>query len=1415
MSLPDRKESSGSPPQLPDAHSEGIMTRIKQPAVQVDDELVETLQQAQEGQWALVVQPPQDADDDVLAAAENLLAPLHQEFNRFSFEFQQTERGAIEFHFVCGSRRDAERIQEQLRSAYPRAEGEIEDRSRLPVDRGQYVTAARVEYEEDFLFPLLNSRSADAPDGDPAKPLFDAMASAQGQQCVLQTVIEPVSNRWTTRWARGIPHRRENDRWWKLPASRDTRFDSIQSSIALTVLTGAGWFCVTQGFVTGPGLRLFFIGLGLLTVAWWWATLFGNHHIPRRWTAEQQAEALRQKDWTSAKATKGERKTAERIAEQAREKSYRVSMRLLTIADSPSGAREHIDRLNGQLSTAFHDSDSTQQLGLSSVGPLDRRVKREISRVAGRLPRHHRLRMLMNKAHTRARRRNPMYMSGFELVSIAHLPDENSGGAGAIDFAPPRLRTLVPPAAPRYLRPGADEEPKAIEGKNPSIVRAGRLLADRLPAPLADRLGDRGVGVEHDEDGTVTASIPSWMTEEAALKVAPDRRETAIHPRYGEVELKLTEEGDPSDDSDSGDVHMGAFLREIIESKQQLPRDDILIGYQEQGGQVREVMVDFDTIYTHIFIQGVTGGGKSTLAGALLAQWAHAGHGFAVPDPSGDFVKDILRWLPEHRHDDVVYYSPEPDVAQDIIGINPLSITAEPGDQDYGGAVDQAVDAVENGLRAAEEGDQWGNRMIGVCRNLSRVMIRSDEPFTLVDLHDALSSEEGREKLAKRADKTDEWVAKYTRKIAEMDDSDLDAILRRINEWVESTVSRTTIAVRDSSLDLDEIVKDEKILLFDNKLSNSALSRMLATVVWSRVWDICEDRPEDEREPFCVLADEFDDYITPEMDVAEQLRNARKYKLSLCLMTQYLDAIGNKEVERAIDEECKTKITLPMKGDAAGDITRRLGLDDEAYLTKLADYHALVEISVNGKPRGPFEISLPAPVAPERTLAQARKEIVRPSLDRHGREPLTDQEISEEQILSGGDTAIEGTDAMAQRNTTALKAIEDTAIRQGCPGDYIALSNCVARLNDYLETSFRNANDAWRNALQNIPETQLAERQSEGSHEVRVLDRPWLSVGDDVSAGGKEHALIMEDAYQPLSQLGFVVDVLNQADGTANDSMPDGLAKTDDALDLGELDPGEDAGEIADRVNEFRTSDEHNQLVRLTGVKDGYLEAEHSTSGTQPSQAVMNAIEAANDGHRCLYLIRPELASKLHGYLAEQPAGCRSNHNEAGETRFYMRGALSIDGEKMTRPGAKDNVWIYEKQTEQYVLRDQSGTEHARFDTATEIFTNADAYPEGERTVTTPVIPWHELDGDATMENVEWDIIVVPEAETDENDDRLRLTPLDLKLYQAHADNIPLIDLPVSPSERATEDEEEDTQIDADMQAVYDALDDAENMFDD
>lgn len=1413
-----------------------VMTQFSR-RVQLEEELHDTLDAAQRGRWAVVIKPPQRADSgDVLESGEELCRSLHGEGDRLAMEIHKTADDGVQFHWVVDDRAAARDLLTDILTAYPHAEGDIE-RAALPIYEGDVVRVDHVELAQDHLLPLLSAASDDLPDGDPLGGTIDALSDTPDARCVLQTVVEPSDADWTTRWSRGTPLRRADHRWWRLPPDRVSRWDTLPEAIGATLLVAGGWWVVARwfsGYLT-PGVHALFVGLGLISCGFWWATMFGHPRTSSRQTHEDIANQVRKNEFEEGSATSAQRSTGDAIAQQGREPAFRVSMRVISIARSADRATAIRDRVGNRLRAAFHDPATEQRPELVP----SRRLATVLQRVAAREPRRQPIKHTLDSLLSRSRRRTPLWATPPELAALAsHLPDGNSVSRGGVAFAPPRLRTPLPAHAPSYRRPTGGEGAvlgDAVPLHSP-LVQAGRWLSTRLPAPLRARLdalegdgGDDTARVAHEVDADDIA-IPAWVTDEDDLAVAVDEREAAIHDRLGAVEVGVMEHSKGEDT-----VRMGSWGREMIEAHRERDGhpDEIVIGYQQQGDRVREVCVPFDAFFRHMLIQGVTGGGKSTLAEVILSQWANAGFGFAVPDPSGELVRDILTWLPEHRHDDIVWFSPDPDADQRRCGINLLSVNRTPDAPDYDSRVNDQVDLLVACLKAAKDG-RWGARMIDIIRMLGRAMISSpDEEFTLVDMHRAVIDEAARKEVSKRAGADDHFLGRVTKRIAELDDDEFDSLLRRLNEWVTDPVSRQTIGHKGEkgTIDLETAIHDGKIILFDNDISNGGLQRMLGTGIWGTAWNACRNRPEGEREPFALLADECDDYIVPEMDVDEQLRNARKYGLCLIMMTQYLDAIDEPDVIQAIDEECATTITLPMKGEEAPKIARRLGLDSPDILTRLEQFHAIVELEIDRKPHGPYEISLFPPPAEHRTRAEGYREIVVPTLERDGREPLTDEEIHDQMVLGDDgderfvtetedgrvvdDDPLELTD---DRKRSIVRAIHDEAIVSDGASDGVRLDDVSDRIRQYHERGEELASQSLSTVLNRLPtgEGGLIERREDDDGDIWVRATAKgrtliFDTGRSGSSGGAGHDQLLRDAYEPLLKAGLRPNIATQ-DG---DTKADGSLSVEwdgvDGVDWSGLSASRRralARELAEEVPALAAivlgrdapltdADRKASDGPKLGAKDLTLalEAEKSTGSTKGGYTGRNAGKAAKAGLRCVMLCRPDTAPKVERTLADPPFKTDRRAGD-GELCHYNLDNLSIEGEHMLRPTVTDEedgqnrtVWIHDRDTDERILKDGTGRELARFDSIERVYSGPRGYPRaGDATTDAPPgftkvkeplnAHKHGRDGDWPDEN-EWEIVIVPPDAAG---------PEDLALYR-DGEEIPLGDV-VEHEENKREHEE-------------------------
>ncbi len=779
-----------------------------------------------------------------------------------------------------------------------------------------------------------------------------------------------------------------------------------------------------------------------------------------------------------------------------------------------------------------------------------------------------------------------------------------------------------------------------------------------VQAPVPDNSPSTATLADCMEDlasGLVTDKLESDATSGDAERLAGELEELdhaiveadGFEYEYDEVDVE-SRHGKPviAEGKRDGDTELyaGPYARELMENAAEEPDQPLWMGLGTRDGRDAAVRKQF--LFRHMGIFGVTGYGKSTLLKNSFYQLAAAGYGGCFIDPKGDDSVELMELLPEERMDDVIWI--EPGSSRDhISGFNFLDIGLSPDHPHYETAVEALVDDLVKLLQAD---NYWGARMDRVAQNLVRAMHESRYDFTLIDMYYVLKDEESRRQFADLvAEEGLDFVREYTETIAEeLDDDDLEPLLGRFQPWVENKLARRMVAFRDSGVDIPKAVEEGKIIIVRMGAEDKGLKRMLGMAVIRRIWASVRaraDMAEEEREPFFLFADEFDNIALNDETVPTMLSEARSYRLSLTFCCQYPGQLPDNVVEGML-VNCDTIVSFnPGSKKQARYIAPKLDIEDQDLMNEV-NYHVWMRVTLNRtmEKSDAFRVYTYPPYPPVRTEDEA-SEFIDHSLEQYGRPTKSREELKGELLFNHGRGVLEGgEDSQAAQLIDAMDG-EDDAAPVPTPGrdeetamEAVLEGVFAARLQAGLDPGGfvpvedvrgeveRRVGDTGyvselSNVIERVPDEAIEREQRSGELHLALTDRGRTLVfdqdtGSSASGGGEDHRWVLREAYRAFSGLGYVTTLPTQE----GEEVPDGVAEVP-------IDPAE-----GDTINEIerrreRLYEEYPHVWGLSEGKDVTIEAETSTP-KKPTQPIVNMRKAVDRGDVCVFACRDGTAAE-------------------------------------------------------------------------------------------------------------------------------------------------------------------------------------------
>jgi hypothetical protein len=345
----------------------------------------------------------------------------------------------------------------------------------------------------------------------------------------------------------------------------------------------------------------------------------------------------------------------------------------------------------------------------------------------------------------------------------------------------------------------------------------------------------------------------------------------------------------------------------------------------------------------HLYIIGQTGAGKSFLLQLLTLSDIYHNVGFAIVDPHGDYVTDIMKYIPEYRVNDVVYLNP---ADRDFpIAFNPMEVT-DPAMRDH--ISSELVGVLKRMF------DSWGPRLEYILR-YTLLALLDYEGATMLDIPRMLTEKSFRKMVIKEIKDPivkNFWIIEFASWNEKFASEAVAPILNKVGAFVANPLVRNIIGQQKSAFNIRQIMDEGKILLVN--LSRGQVGEdnaaILGALMVTKIQLAAMSRADmsmDQRRPFYLYVDEFQNFATDSFAVI--LSEARKYGLNLTVANQYVAQMPE-VVRDAVFGNVGTMISFRVgPGDSAILGKYFEPVFEASDLTRLHNQSVFINMIINGE----------------------------------------------------------------------------------------------------------------------------------------------------------------------------------------------------------------------------------------------------------------------------------------------------------------------------------------------------------------------------------------------------------------------------------------------------------------------------------
>jgi len=390
-----------------------------------------------------------------------------------------------------------------------------------------------------------------------------------------------------------------------------------------------------------------------------------------------------------------------------------------------------------------------------------------------------------------------------------------------------------------------------------------------------------------------------------------------------------------------------------------LPTQGLKLGYNNFRGKKREIRINSEDRFRHLYIIGQTGMGKSVLQKTLIKQDLKMGNGICVVDPHGDLIEDVLEWIPRGRANDVILF--DPSDTDRPLGLNLLEAKTNE-EKDF-----IALDAM-NMMIGLFGNEIFGPRIQDYFRNGCLTLMDDPDGGAITDIV-RLFTDDAFQRYKVSKVKNPIVKSFWTNQMAKTGEKEKSEMIpyfaAKFGSFITNATMRNIVGQVKSAFDFSKAMNSKKIILA--KLSKGLIgdinANLLGMIFVNKIQVAAMRRqamPKEERMPFFLYVDEFQNFVTDAFESI--LSEARKYRLGLIIAHQYIGQL----IKDGKDEKIKNAVF----GNVGTMLNFKIGATDAEYMAKemapvfqesdlinLEGFNTCIKLNVNNIISRPFSMN--------------------------------------------------------------------------------------------------------------------------------------------------------------------------------------------------------------------------------------------------------------------------------------------------------------------------------------------------------------------------------------------------------------------------------------------------------------------------